>query len=138
MIDLRKKRILAIEDDPTYIHLLEATLKAKGYELIVEKDGLQVLSAVRRVMPDLIITDLMLPGLDGHKLCRMIKFDKKTAHIPVIMLTARDLDKEVELAKQCGADLFLSKTKPIMELLKMLPRIFEQGIQKPDSENSPV
>ena len=121
----RDQHILAIEDDPTYIRLLETCLKAKGYKLTIIKDGLQALGAIRKEMPDLIITDLMLPGMDGHKVCRMIKFDKKTSHIPVIMLTARDLDKEAEMAKQCRADLFISKTKPIQELLNTIPKILQ-------------
>lgn len=89
--------------------------------MTIVTDGLKALNSVRQIMPDLIITDLMLPGLDGHKFCRMVKFDKNTAHIPIIMLTARDLDKEVELSKKVGADVFLSKTKPIQELLKVIP-----------------
>ena len=52
----------------------------------------------------------MLPGLDGHKVCRMIKFDRKLSRIPVIVLTSRDLDQDAELAKQCGADAFILKT----------------------------
>ena len=116
-----KKHILAIEDDPTYIRLLKTYLEAKGYQVTIVTDGLKALNSVRQIMPDLIITDLMLPGLDGHKFCRMVKFDKNTARIPIIMLTARDLDKEIEMSKKVGADVFLSKTKPIQELLKVIP-----------------
>ncbi|HDQ45227.1 MAG TPA: response regulator [bacterium] len=122
-----KKHILAIEDDPTYIRLLKTYLEAKGYQVTIISDGLKALNSVRQIMPDLIITDLMLPGLDGHKFCRMVKFDKNTAHIPIIMLTARDLDKEVELAKKVGADIFLSKTKPIQELLKVIPDLLNHA-----------
>ncbi|MBN1781909.1 response regulator [bacterium] len=132
----RPKRILTIEDDPAFIRLLETRLKAKGYEVHTVTDGLQALNAVRKLKPDLIITDLLLPGMDGHKICRMIKFDKTTSHIPVIMLTARDLDKEAELAKQCRADLFISKTNPIdvwiSRIPKMLDRINKKKTQ-PDS-----
>lgn len=122
-----KPHILAIEDDPTYIRLLKTYLEAKGYLVTVVSDGLKALGSVRQINPDLIITDLMLPGLDGHKFCRMVRFDKNSAHIPIIMLTARDLDKEVEMAKKMGADVFLSKTKPIQELLKVIPVLLEKS-----------
>lgn len=126
----RPKRILAIEDDPAFIKLLQVRLKAIGYEVHVVMDGLQALNAVRKLKPDLIITDLLLPGMDGHKICRMIKFDKNTSHIPVIMLTARDLDKEAELAKQCRADLFISKTNPIDTWISRIPRMLERSVKK--------
>ena len=107
-------------------------LKAKGYEVFAVTDGLQALNAVRKLKPDLIITDLLLPGMDGHKVCRMIKFDKTTSHIPVIMLTARDLDKEAELAKQCRADLFISKTNPIDVWISRIPKMLERTGKKKD------
>jgi len=119
----KKRKILAIEDDPTYIRLLKTCLEAKGYTVVFVTDGLQALNKVRQVKPDLIITDLMLPGMDGHKFCRMVKFDKTTGSIPIIMLTARDLDKEEEMSKKVGADMFLSKTQPIQELLKVIPKL---------------
>lgn len=134
MESARKKRILAIEDDPTYIRLLKTYLKAKGYEVFIVTDGLKALNEVRHIMPDLVITDYLLPGLDGHKFCRMVKFDNKLRHIPVIMLTARDLGEVEQKAKQMGADLFLSKTQPIQELLKVLPAMLKKSEQQ--KENS--
>ena len=129
----RPKRILAIEDDPAFIKLLQVRLKALGYEVHVVTDGLKALNEVRKLKPDLIITDLLLPGMDGHKICRMIKFDKTTSHIPVIMLTARDLDKEAELAKQCRADLFISKTNPIDVWISRIPKMLDRINKKKKS-----
>ncbi|MFC1568751.1 PleD family two-component system response regulator [bacterium] len=129
----QSKRILAIEDDPAFIKLLQVRLKALGFEVFIVTDGLKALNAVRKLKPDLIITDLLLPGMDGHKICRMIKFDKNTSHIPVIMLTARDLDKEAELAKQCRADLFISKTKPIDVWINRIPKLMDRIDKKKKS-----
>lgn len=129
----RPKRILAIEDDPAFVKLLQVRLKALGFEVHVVTDGLRALNEVRKLKPDLIITDLLLPGMDGHKICRMIKFDKTTSHIPVIMLTARDLDKEAELAKQCRADLFISKTNPIDVWISRIPKMLEKVNKKKGS-----
>ncbi|MBN2103673.1 response regulator [bacterium] len=124
------KRILAIEDDPAFIKLLQVRLKQLGYEVFVVNDGLKALNSVRKLKPDLIITDLLLPGMDGHRICRMIKFDKTLAHIPVIILTSRDLDKEANLARQCGADLFISKTNPIDVWLSRIPKMLERNSKK--------
>jgi len=127
------KRILAIEDDPAFVKLLQVRLKALGYEVYAVTDGLKALNAVRKLKPDLIITDLLLPGMDGHKICRMIKFDKTTSHIPVIMLTARDLDKEAELAKKVRADLFISKTNPIDTWISRIPKLLDRVEKKKGS-----
>ena len=105
-----QKRLLIIEDNPTYREMLRIRLEFSGYETIIAGDGLEGLKAVRREKPDLVILDLMLPSLDGHKVCRLIKFDKRFQNIPVIILTSRDLDKDVKLAESCGGDVFIVKS----------------------------
>lgn len=118
-----KKKIIIIEDELKYANIVKLNLESQGFEVIAAKDGLEGLNAVRKESPDLVITDIMLPGLDGHKICRMLKFDKNFNHIPVIVLTSRDLDKEEDLAKRCGADAFIIKstrTPVIMDVIKQL------------------
>lgn len=118
-----QKCIVVIEDNVTFLKMLKMRLEAKGYKAIVAEDGLEGLNLVRHEKPDLIICDLMLPGLDGHKITRMIKFDKGLQHIPVMMLTSRDLDEDMRLAKKCGADAFVVKTERaevLMEKIKEL------------------
>jgi len=127
---------LVVEDDPAFIKLLQVRLKAIGFEVFVISDGLRALNEVRRLKPDLVITDLLLPGMDGHKICRMIKFDKTTSHIPVIMLTSRDLDKEAELARQCRADLFISKTNPIEVWISRIPKLLDKYKKMESSEKA--
>lgn len=117
------KRILVIEDNQSFRKMLKMRLNSQQLDTIVAADGLEGLDLAKREMPDLIITDLMLPGLDGHKICRILKYDKKYAHIPVVMLTSRDLDEDEELAKKCGADAFLVKTtraEVIMDVINHL------------------
>lgn len=124
-------RILIIEDNEAFRKMLHIRLDAKGYVTFIAKDGLEGLGAVRKTNPDLIITDIMLPGLDGHKICRMVKFDKNFKHIPVIVLTSRDLDEDEELAKRCGADAFIVKTtraEIILDVIeKLLARVASQS-----------
>ena len=126
------KRILIIEDNQSFRKMLKMRLESQQFQTIVAADGLQGLDMARREMPDLIITDLMLPGLDGHKICRMLKYDKKYAHIPVIMLTSRDLDEDEELAKKCGADAFIVKTTRAEIILDVIGHLLER---KESSDN---
>jgi len=110
MNDSIPKRILIIEDDETFLKILKMRLEARGYETILARDGLEGLNAVRKEKPDLVISDIMLPTMDGHKICRLVKLDRNIRHIPVIMLSSRDLDEDAEKAKEGGADAFIGKT----------------------------
>ncbi|MDM7925792.1 MAG: response regulator [bacterium] len=120
------KRILIIENNAVFRKALRMRLESNGYETVDAESGLEGLNAVRKENPDLVITDIMLPGLDGHKVCRMIKFDRKFSRIPVIVLTSRDLDQDAEIAKQCGADAFILKTTRPPILLEVIRRLLER------------
>ncbi len=120
------KRILIIENNAVFRKTLRMRLESNGYETVDAESGLEGLNAVRKENPDLVITDIMLPGLDGHKVCRMIKFDRKLSRIPVIVLTSRDLDQDAEIAKQCGADAFVLKTTRPPILLEVIRRLLER------------
>lgn len=126
MSDSLHKRLLIIEDNPTYREMLKIRLEFNGYETIIAGDGLEGLNAVRREKPDLVILDLMLPLLDGHKVCRLIKFDKRFQTTPVIILTSRDLDEDAKLAKNCGGDAFIVKTKRSEFILDVINRLLEE------------
>jgi two-component system, OmpR family, alkaline phosphatase synthesis response regulator PhoP len=136
MNESRQTRILIIEDNAVFRNALKIRLEAALYMVLAAENGLEGLNAVRREMPDLVILDIMLPGLDGHKVCRMIKFDRKLSRIPVIVLTSRDLDQDATLAKQCGADAFVLKTTrpPILieVIRKLLARKTETGRETPE------
>lgn len=126
----KQTRILIIEDNIAFSKMLNIRLKAKGYATQQAPDGLIGLNAVRTFNPDLVITDVMLPGLDGHKICRMIKFDKNLKKIPVIVLTSRDLDEDEELAKQCGADAFIVKTTRAEIILDVIEKLLARYKEK--------
>lgn len=104
------KRILIIEDNEAFLKILKMRLEARGHETILVRDGIEGLNAVRKEKPDLVISDIMLPKMDGHKVCRLVKLDRSIRHIPVIMLSSRDLDEDAEMAKKGGADAFIVKT----------------------------
>jgi len=130
------KCIVIIENNPVFRKALKTRLEASGFRIFDAENGLDGLNTVRRANPDLVILDIMLPGLDGHKVCRMIKFDRKLSRIPVIVLTSRDLDQDATLAKQCGADAFILKTTRAPILLevirKLLDRKDDAGAEPPE------
>jgi DNA-binding response OmpR family regulator len=126
----KTKRILIIEDNAAFRKMLKLRLESAGFQVLAAEDGLEGFNVVKDSRPDLVFLDIMLPGMDGHKVCRLIKFDKNLQHIPVIIFTSRDLDDDADMAKQCGADAFVVKTtRPeiILEVVKKLLAENETG-----------
>jgi CheY-like chemotaxis protein len=107
----RKAKILVADDDEMSRRLLEAVLTPKGYEVILAKDGIEALNIALTQAPDLIILDIMMPGMDGYRALNKIKEDDSTANIPVLMITAVGYDYNIKLANQLGASGYI--TKPI-------------------------
>ena len=112
--DEPQNTILVVEDDLTLLETLEYNLAAESYEVITAADGLTALEIAREAEPDLIVLDLMLPGLDGFEVCRILR---QEMNVPILMLTARvdELDRVVGL--EMGADDYLTKPFSMRELL---------------------
>ena len=106
---MARERVVLIEDEPDIAEVLEYNLAKEGFAVEVARRGDSGLESIRRDPPDLILLDLMLPGLDGLELTRMLKRDPATARLPIVMLTARgeELDRIVGL--ELGADDYISK-----------------------------
>ena len=104
-----KKRILVIEDEPDIRMLITHRLSAMGYETLGASDGQMGLNLARKEVPDMILLDIMLPKIDGYKVCRMLKFDKTCEHIPVIIFSSRCSEADKKLAEKVGANAFLAK-----------------------------
>ncbi len=103
------RKILVIEDDPNALRLVEYTLEQEGYKVITASDGLEGLRKAQNEHPDLIILDIMLPGLDGYEVCQQLRQKPETAKLPILMLSAkaREIDKDTGL--KIGADDYLAK-----------------------------
>ena len=106
---MANKRILVVEDEAELVKAIQIRLEQAGYETLVAYDGMEALDKAHKEKPDLIILDLMLPKMDGYKVCRMLKFDEKYKKIPIIMLTARAQDSDEKLGLETGADAFITK-----------------------------
>jgi|SoiMethySBSTD1v2_1073268.scaffolds.fasta_scaffold70908_3 DNA-binding response OmpR family regulator len=106
---MSRPRILILEDEPDIREILEYALKRDGFDVISATDGQAGLAAARRLVPDLILLDLMLPGMDGLEVCRQIRGDPSTAGIAVIMVTAKGEESDVVLGLGLGADDYIAK-----------------------------
>jgi len=104
-----KEKILIVEDEKDIIKMLEYNLKKEGFKVIVAQDGEDALDAALRQYPDLILLDLMLPGMDGLEVCKSLKKESKTSLIPIIMLTAKDRSDDIHKAKEVGANGYIVK-----------------------------
>jgi len=120
-----KKRILIVDDEEDILSVLKFRLEANNYETLTASDGQEGLNKARTEKPDLIILDLMLPKLDGYKVCRMLKFDESYKAIPIIMFTARVQQKDEKLGKEMGADAYVTKPfepEVLLEKIRQLLR----------------
>ena len=103
---MAKDRILIVEDEPTVAEVVDRYLRRDGYDVVVAHDGLRALEEYDRLQPDLVVLDLMLPGLDGMEVCRRIRSHAST---PIIMLTARGDEVDTLVGLEIGADDYITK-----------------------------
>lgn len=110
-------RILVVDDVPANVKLLEARLSAEYFEVLTANSGPEALDICAREKIDVVLLDVMMPGMDGFEVCRRLKADPETLHVPVIMVTALDLPSDKVQGLEAGADDFL--TKPVDEVALM-------------------
>jgi two-component system alkaline phosphatase synthesis response regulator PhoP len=101
--------ILAVEDDEDILELLKYNLSKEGYQVSVVTTGEEGLQSAGASLPDLILLDLMLPEMDGLEVCRQLKADQKTRHLPIIMLTAKGEEADIVTGLELGADDYITK-----------------------------
>ena len=117
------KKILLADDEADIVNLVSARLKANGYEVLSASDGETALKLAKEGQPDVVILDVMMPKLDGYKVCRLLKFDSRYKGIPVIMLTARTQPEDIQLAAECGADAYMTKPLNSQEFLAKIAEL---------------
>lgn len=121
------KKILVVDDEPDIVSMLKMRLEASGYEVITAVDGSSGYDKAKSDLPDLIILDLMLPGIDGYQVCRLLKFDEKYRRIPIIMLTAKSQKEDKEWGEKVGADFYLTKPFEAGEVLGKIKELLEKA-----------
>ncbi len=109
-------RILVVEDDADISNMLQLYFKAQGYEVSVALRGLDALDATRQKMPNVIVLDIMLPDIDGYEVCRRLRTNLRTSHIPIIFLTQKDERSDRIRGLELGADDYITKPFDVEEL----------------------
>lgn len=132
-----KETILIIDDEEDVLELVRYNLDKNGYRTETATAGEEALLRARSKLPDLIILDLMLPGIDGLEVCKRLKRDTKTQHIPVIMLTAKGEEADIVAGLELGADDYVTKPFSPKVLIARVRRILQRTIAR-DLENAPV
>lgn len=106
---MSQKKILVVDDEVAMTKVVEIRLRAAGYDVVLAHDGQEGLEKAKAENPDLMILDLMLPKMDGFKVCGLLKSDARYKKIPIIIYTARVQDSDQQLGKEVGADAYITK-----------------------------
>jgi DNA-binding response OmpR family regulator len=122
-----KSKILVVDDEPEAVELVEFNLKGAGYEVSTAGDGAEALNKARRIQPNLVILDVMMPEIDGMEVCKLLRRDPATSAIPIIMLTAKASEVDRVLGLELGADDYVVKPFSPRELVLRVKKILERG-----------
>jgi two-component system alkaline phosphatase synthesis response regulator PhoP len=120
-------RILAVDDEPNIVRLIQVNLERHGYQVETANNGAQALAKIKANRPDLLVSDVMMPEMDGFELLANVRRDPSLMDLPVIMLTAKAQDKDVLEGYKTGADMYLTKPFNPQELLAFVKRILSSS-----------
>ncbi len=133
---MAKKLILAIDDEKDILKLLQYNLEREGYQVLCARSGEEGLEAARSKKPDLVLLDIMMPGLDGLEVCKLLRANKETKNIPILMLTAKSSEIDQVLGLELGASDYISKPFSVKVLLARVKNVFRN--QETKKEEAPV
>ena len=131
------KKILIVEDEHDLIKLLKYNLEKEGFKVGHTTDGSLALAEIRREMPDLVILDLMLPGMDGLEVCRQLRRNERFGSLPVLMLTARSEEADRVVGLELGADDYVTKPFSMRELIARVRALLRRH-EPPDSNRNSI
>lgn len=119
-------RIVVADDNIDILNLVSKRLTRRGFEVETATDGQEALDLVRSSMPDAVVLDWVMPVIQGHEVCAQLKAQKATSEVPIVMLTARASDDDVNLGMQLGADAYITKPFEIDELAETIRQLVER------------
>ena len=120
------KKILIADDEIDIVETLQFMLEVEGFECITAYNGEDALNLAKREMPDLLILDVMMPKINGYKVCRLLKFDIKYKNIPILMVTARSQEEDKAIGEETGADEYITKPFEINDVVEKVKKYLEQ------------
>ncbi|MFA0782899.1 response regulator [Fervidibacter sacchari] len=122
-----KRKILVVDDEVAIVRVLRDRLEMEGFEVLTAYDGAQGVEIARKEQPDLIIMDITMPNMDGLTAARLLREQPETAHIPIIMLTARGQESDERAGYQAGAALYFTKPFSTRQLVREIRRILGES-----------
>ncbi len=135
---MAKERVLVVEDEENILELVQYNLSREGFVVSGVASGELALKEARSKKPDLILLDLMLPGIDGLEVCRLLKRDEKTAHIAIIMMTARSEEADIVSGLELGADDYITKPFSPRVLISRVRSILRRRRESDKDENAVI
>lgn len=131
---MKKETILVVEDESNILELVKYNLEDAGYRVLASSRGDSGLEQARRQKPDLLVLDLMLPGMNGIEITKILKQDEKTAHIPIIILTAKAQEADKIVGLELGADDYMTKPFSPRELVARVKAVLRRHYEKPKTK----
>jgi two-component system phosphate regulon response regulator PhoB len=124
---LRRQKIVVVEDEPDILEVFDYNLTREGFRVVTARDGADGLKKIRQELPDLVVLDLMLPGMDGLEVCRRLRGDDVTRALPVVMVTAKGEEADIVVGLGMGADDYLVKPFRPRELLARVRAVLRRS-----------
>jgi len=121
------KTVLIVDDEKDIVETFQFMLEAEGIKCLTAFDGDEALNMAKNSFPDLIILDVMLPKINGYKICRLLKFDSKYKDIPILMVTARSQDEDKVIGEETGADEYIIKPFDLNEVVEKVKTYLGMG-----------
>jgi DNA-binding response OmpR family regulator len=119
-----EKKVIAVDDDPNLLTLIEDSLSTEGYEVLTADNGYSALTLIKEVLPGLVILDIVLPRMDGLKVCRKLKEDVKTRNIPVLVMSGQPRREHIIELLRMGIKNFLAKPFNVADLVKRVQQLY--------------
>jgi two-component system, cell cycle response regulator len=114
------RSVLLVDDDPLILEVLRTILDLEEFDVTTAADGHAAIAAVERATPDVVVCDVMMPGIDGFEVCRRLKSSPATGDLPVILLTARDRPEDRRAGEEAGCDAYLTKPFSPLQLIDVI------------------
>jgi DNA-binding response OmpR family regulator len=118
--------VLVVEDDPVILRLLEVNFEMEGFEVVVAHDGQEGIDLAKQVAPDIVVSDIMMPVKSGLELVQTLRADPATAHIPILLLTAKAQAADVQIGLEAGADDYITKPFEPVDLVERVTGLLQK------------
>ncbi|HCE44328.1 MAG TPA: DNA-binding response regulator [Lentisphaeria bacterium] len=135
---MSKGNIFVVDDEEDILELIRMNLEREGYKVTCIDAGEECVKKAREKIPDLVLLDLMLPGIDGLDVCKILKNDSKTRHIPIVMLTAKGEESDIVTGLELGADDYITKPFNLKVLIARIKAVLRKGSVSQESGSAEV